>query len=244
MRRIPRTVVLPLALIAACTPAPAVRTDHRPPPPRPMSVDVDHVILGIDSLERGIELLRQATGVTAVFGGAHPGRGTHNALIGLGHGRYLELLAPDPHQPRTPETADLSALHALTPVGWAVRAANAEQVRDDARAHGLPGGFVRPGSRQRPDGSTLRWRTLNPWGSESDLLPFFIEWAPDSPHPSMDAPGGCTLVELRLASPAADSLQASLRRGGVEVDVAHGPADAIFITLDCPTGRIRFPAAR
>ncbi|HET7459924.1 MAG TPA: VOC family protein, partial [Longimicrobium sp.] len=200
--------------------------------------------LGIDSLERGIELLRQATGVTAVFGGAHPGRGTHNALLSLGPGRYLELMAPDPHQGRTPENAGLFALHTLTPVGWAVHAENADQVLETARANGLPGGMVRPGSRQRPDGTTLRWRTLDPWGTESDVLPFFIEWAPGSPHPSTDAPGGCTLAALQLASPEPDSLRATLARAGVQVDVVRGPREAISLTLDCPAGRVRFPAAR
>src|SRR5262245_51609021 len=34
-------------------------------------LEVDHVIIGIDSLERGIAQLKDLTGVTAVFGGAH-----------------------------------------------------------------------------------------------------------------------------------------------------------------------------
>jgi hypothetical protein len=40
---------------------------------------VDHVILGIDDLQKGIEELERRTGVRAAFGGAHPGRGTLRA---------------------------------------------------------------------------------------------------------------------------------------------------------------------
>jgi hypothetical protein len=138
----------------------------RPPPP-PM-LEIDHVIVGIDSLERGIALLRDFTGLTAVYGGAHPGRGTHNALLSLGEGKYLELLAPNPKEPvSSPMAAELARYRALTPVGFAMRATNAESLAVVFAGRGLTQGSVRPGSRARPDGSTLRWKSFTPWGADN-----------------------------------------------------------------------------
>ena len=46
------------------------------------------------------------------------------------------------------------------------------------------------GSRQRPDGVTLRWTLTDPGVSPAlSLVPFFIDWA-DSPHPAATAPRG------------------------------------------------------
>jgi hypothetical protein len=104
-------------------------------------LEIDHVIVGIDSFERGIALLHEFTGVTAVYRGAHPGRGTHNALLSLGEGKYLELLAPNPREPvSSPMTAELSRYRELTPVGFAMRATNAESLSVAFTQRGLTQG--------------------------------------------------------------------------------------------------------
>jgi hypothetical protein len=209
---------------------------------RNASLDIDHVIVGIDSLERGIDLLRQLTGLTAVYGGAHPNAGTHNALLSLGPGKYLELLAPNPKDSvRTPRTRALSRYRGPIPIGWAALAPNADSLRTVFIQRGLPGGNVVPGSRARPDGSTLRWRTVSPWGPlNRAILPFFIEWTPGT-HPSTQSPTGCTLVTMRLVTPRPDSVRALLGAASLRVAVDSGGIDGINLELECPTGRVKLP---
>lgn len=200
---------------------------------------IDHVILGINDLPRGIAEFERATGVRAVFGGSHPGRGTQNALISLGGNHYLEILAPNPDDPASKKLTELQALAALTPVGWAVRAGDLDALQKSLRSHGVPTGEIRPGARNRPDGSRLAWRTLN-FESPSPLLPFFIEWDRNSAHPSATSPEGCRLAGFALEDPAPETVQEPLRAAGVEVAVRQGERARIEISLACPQGAVEF----
>ncbi len=208
-----------------------------------MTVDVDHVIVAIDSLERGMALLREKTGVSPIIGGAHPGRGTQNALMSLGPRVYLELLAPNPADSAGARVvAEHARYTSLTPVGWAVHASDVGIVRASAIARGLPPSEIRAGSRRKPDGAELAWRTLAPWGAEDlGVLPFFIEWSAASPHPATTTPTGCTLAALTIETPAPDSLRALLGRASLDVPVSAGSDERLRVALDCPTGRVHLP---
>ena len=45
----------------------------------------------------------------------------------------------------------------------------------------------------------LHWKTLKLENDRNGLLPFFIDWSANSPHPSSDAPKGCSLEKFALA---------------------------------------------
>ena len=200
---------------------------------------IDHVILGVGDLGRGIEEFERLTGVKAVFGGAHPGRGTRNALISLGGRQYLEILAPNPEDGGSAEALrELQELKTLTPLGWAVRADDMPALERDLRSRGVRTEESQPGERSLPDGSRLAWTTLSFAPPSSPLLPFFIAWGGGSAHPSATSPGGCRLTGFALEDPAPDPLRESLLAAGLQMEVRGGQASRIRISLSCPKGSL------
>jgi Glyoxalase-like domain len=162
---------------------------------------IDHVLYAVRDLDAAGAELAQRHGLGSVAGGSHPDWGTANLIIPLGES-YLELIAVvDP------------ALAATTGVGSAVGGATAEGDRlfgwcvavDDldavARRLGLD---LMPGSRTRPDGTTLSWRLAGTEvGLRDGALPFFIEWdGPPELHPGATPadhrcrPSGIAWVEV------------------------------------------------
>ena len=112
---------------------------------------LDHFIVGCRELERGIDLVEKQTGVRAVFGGVHPGRGTQNALLSLGERRYLEIMAPDPAQDVEPQIANLRQLQEPRIVGWAAHRDDLEKFPAQLREAQIELEGPREGSRRRPD---------------------------------------------------------------------------------------------
>ena len=201
---------------------------------------VDHLVWGGRRLEEEIDRFEAWTGVRAVPGGRHPGEGTHNALLGLGPGMYLELIAPDlaAPAPTRPRWFGLDRLVAARLVAWAAKAAGLDGVAATARADALELGEVRDGRRDRPDGSRLAWRLTDP-GREPDaaVVPFLIEWA-EGPHPADTAPSGMRLVELRGEHPDPAAIAEPLRHLEIDLAVSAGARPALVATVETPRGRL------
>jgi hypothetical protein len=203
---------------------------------------VDHLLLGVSDLDAGIAWVEQRMGVKAVVGGSHPGRGTRNALLSLGGHHYLELIAPDPKQSTYTFHVDVRPLTEPRLVNWAVHTSNLDTVLEGARKTGVEVSGPNNGSRITPAGKTLKWRTLavtNKFGTPAvDPVPFFIEWAAGSAHPSQDSPGGCELLSLAVEHPEAPALKQMLRKLGIDVDVRKGSTARLIATVRTPKGRV------
>jgi hypothetical protein len=239
------SALLLAGLACAGSPAAVPKTAERQVPMQANADEtlapIDHVILGIGDLQKGIADLERATGARAVYGGAHLGRGTHNALLSLGDRHYLEIIALNPDDPADAgEMKDLRSLTSLTPVGWAARSDDLPALRRSLRERGVPVTDIRPGSRTRPDGTRLSWSTLG-FGSGSPLLPFFIHWDDLAAHPSATAPGGCRLASFFLEDPAPESARHDLEAVGLHVEVRQGPQQRLHLSLACPRGTVEFP---
>jgi len=190
-----------------------------------MLTGLDHIILGINDLDRGIAWVEQRTGVRAIFGGVHPGRGTRNALLALGPGCYLEIIAPDPQQSTPTWFSQILTMAEPKLIAWAVHTSDLTALAQAAVAAGFPIDGPHDGARSRPDGKTLSWRLFHLRDNRGGLLPFFIEWGRDSVHPAADAPAGCTRESFSLESPKAPELAQACQSLGltVTVEVREGP---------------------
>ena len=100
------------------------------------------------------------------------------------------------------------------------------------------------GSRARPDGKLLKWRSLSV-SREADknliyfnVVPFFIQWDKDSLHPSQDSPSGCRLLALEFEHPEADQIRAMMNTLGLKAKVSKASAPAIKATLQTPKGKV------
>src|SRR5438067_4180045 len=87
---------------------------------------IDHILIGVSDLEEGIRAFEKSTGVAALRGGRHPLRGTENALVSLGGGAYIEIIAPQPNAAPNDFVTQLRALRAPAVVGWAVHVVDAK----------------------------------------------------------------------------------------------------------------------
>jgi Glyoxalase-like domain len=186
--------------------------------------NLDHILLGAGDLDAGSSYVEKLAGVRPAGGGSHPGAGTRNSLLSLGTERYLEVIAPDPQQ-RGPHATRYGNLDGVTEprlIGWAAHTPDIDALAVRLRDAGIAAVGPNDGSRVRPDGKVLHWRTLGLKDDRNGLLPFFIQWGADTAHPSVDAPAGCKLAAFDVASPDAAVLKDLYAKLGLKVEVRSG----------------------
>jgi hypothetical protein len=201
---------------------------------------IDHLVYATPDLQLGVDAIEKQLGVKATSGGQHPGLGTRNALIALGPTSYLEIIGPDPEQPKpsAPRRFGIDDLTAPRIVRWVVKSGDLAAVAATAARAGVTLGPIASGNRRRPDGVVLAWRYTDPAVVVEDgLVPFFIDWG-SSPHPALTAAKGATLTRLRAEHPDAPRVQKMLDALGLDLSVSQTSAPAIIATIDSPRGRV------
>jgi hypothetical protein len=208
----------------------------------PARAALDHLLLGAANLDAGIGWLEKLTGVRATVGGVHPGRGTRNALVSLGGRQYLEIIAPDPGQPPENLSMNLRPLAQPRLIGWAAAASDIDGLANRIRAAGHQVFGPRDGSRKRPDGGVLKWRTLGIASalSEGDVdpIPFFIQWSADSVHPSQDSSRGCTLASFEFGHPNPENLRSTFQALSIDATILAARTANLTAILKTPRGEV------
>jgi len=198
-----------------------------------MEVRLDHIVVAARTLAEGARWLEERLGVPLSPGGRHEAMGTHNRLLSLGPGRYLELIAVDPEAapPARPRWFDLDAPAMQRRLGtgpalitWAVRADDIDAVLGSTAA---PRPDVLPMAR-----GAYRWRIgVPPSGAlaQAGTSATVIQW--QSAHPAEALPDrGCRLEKLLLHHPDAPASLGALRAVGLDA------AEPVQALRDGPEG--------
>jgi hypothetical protein len=180
---------------------------------------LDHLVIVAATLEQGVAFCENFLGVRLLKGGEHVRTGTHNYLLNLGDGVYLEVIAINP------------AATALTCPRWFGMDHEAQRQRakegpylatfavstnDIACAFdALPElGPVRDMQR-----GMLRWQITIPDDGglvEGGAIPTVIQW-PQGVHPTRSMPDmGCRLAKLEVYHPQPALLKAAWARIGLQ----------------------------
>jgi hypothetical protein len=203
-------------------------------------VTLDHLVYATPDLAMGVDRISAMLGVRAVPGGQHRGRGTRNALVGIGPRSYLEIVGPDGDQP-PPDGPRWFGIDELTEprlVGWAAASGDVAGAAARAGREGLRLGGVDVGRRTRADGVELEWRFTDPtFVVAHGLVPFLIDWG-TSPHPALAAPRGATILDLRAEHPDPPFVERYLRVVGVEMQVSQAAVPALVARFRTQSGEV------
>ncbi|MBN2906320.1 MAG: VOC family protein [Rhodobacteraceae bacterium] len=198
---------------------------------------LDHLAVSAATLQEGVAAVEAALGVTLAPGGHHAAMGTHNRLLSLGPGLYLEVIAIDPAAPAPGRARwfDLDNFAGAPRLSnWIARCEDL-----DAALARAPRGTGAVMDLARGD---LRWQMAVPGDGKlpfDGMFPALISWK-GAAHPAAMLPeAGCRLIGVEVYHPRAEDLRHALR-GLLDdplVALHQAPEVALRALIDTPSGR-------
>ena len=193
---------------------------------------LDHLAVAGETLQDASAHIEQALGVSLQAGGQHEAFGTHNRLLGLRDGLYLEAIAIDPQAPHPEKTRwfDLDRFEG-TPrlTNWICRVWDIE-----AALSAFPDGVGHPITLTR---GALRWQMAVPPSGRlpfDNLFPALIQWHGDLHPAAMLQDSGCRLRRLVVFHPEALNLARLL--GDLDRVVFDTGPTALRAEIETPHG--------
>lgn len=193
---------------------------------------LDHLAVAGETLEAASAHIESTLGVSLQDGGKHEVFGTHNRLLGLRDGLYLEAIAVDPQAAKVERTRwfDLDRFSGgprLT--NWICRVSDIEA---SLAMHSVGAG--QPIDLTR---GALRWQMAVPSNGRlpfDNMFPALIQWHGDLHPAQMLQDSGCRLRRLVVFHP--DALDLARLLGDLETVVFDtGPA-ALRAEFETPHG--------
>lgn len=184
---------------------------------------LDHLVVTAPTLEEGTAWAEARLGLPLDPGGRHDAFATHNRLLSLGPGLYLEVIAPEPGPAPRPRWFGLEAPGPPRLAHWVVRVDDL-----DAALAARPEAGEALSLARGP----FSWRVAVPPSGALPPhgLPTLIQWT--GPHPADRLPDrGVRLLSLSLRTPRPELLPLRDPR----VAVTPGPA-GLSARLRTPQG--------
>ena len=164
---------------------------------------LDHLAIAAETLADGVAWAEDRLGVSFLAGGKHARYATHNRLLGLADGLYLEVIAADPNA-----SCDGSRWFGLDRFAGPPRLVNwicELEDFDTFMVHGM-----RKVAMERGD---LRWDMGVPPDGSLPLdggFPTVLHWHTDTPPGRSLSSSGCALQTFTIAHPKADEIENAL----------------------------------
>ena len=198
-------------------------------------MELDHIAVSGRTIEEATEHVESSLGVRLQPGGTHQHYGTHNRLLHLADGIYLEAIAIDKtvQRPPFPRWFDLDNFEGSPRItNWICRS---ESIKKDLKMLSVNDTEVVQLQR-----NNLRWLMSVPF---SGILPFsgtfpaLLQWQ-TTPHPVENMlNAGCRLKHMMICHPEASRLQEQIQnfsdpRISFKTDAAFG----FFADFETPHG--------
>ncbi len=201
-----------------------------------MTLELDHIAVAGETLDAAVDHVEAALGLPLDPGGVHVEMGTHNRLLSLGPGIYLEAIAvnPDARAPDRPRWFDLDRFSGPPRLSnWIARTPDlAATLADAPEGMGVPIPFQR---------GRFAWSMAVPGTGRlpyAGAAPALIQWD-GAAHPADSLPDrGCRLRRLTITHPDAPSLLVgfpALTRLPL-VDLREGDRVALSAEIATPDG--------
>ncbi|QUJ77941.1 VOC family protein [Sulfitobacter albidus] len=193
---------------------------------------LDHIAIAAQTLEEGVAWAEARLGVAMGPGGRHARYGTHNRLLGLAEGLYLEVIAPEPGAP-----SDGPRWFGLDEFTGPPRLANWICAADPFTP------WLRHGMRAVPmQRGDLRWDMGVPEDGRLPMggaFPTVLHWHSDSPPGQALLASGCALSRLTVQHPDAEGIAAELAGALTDprIGFVTGPA-MLTAQISTPNGLV------
>ncbi|MEO1577223.1 MAG: VOC family protein [Pseudomonadota bacterium] len=201
-----------------------------------MRVELDHIVVSGETLDEAVGFVEDALGVEMTPGGHHAEMATHNKVLSLGPGLYLEAISTDPAA-TAPNHARWFALDGFRgkarTTNWALRTDDL-----DNACHEAPEGIGDAMSFKR---NGFTWNMAVP---EDGVLPFdgacpaLMQWTSDA-HPAKSLPDrGCRLERLEIQHPRAIAMMSAFPAllKLPKVRIGPGPRPSVRADIITPHG--------